>query len=253
MKATALSALLTALLLAPLHSREGSFDHSHGAFTEILEEFVVSDNYVDYAALKKDPAALEAYLETLADVPEETFDSWNENRQLAFLINLYNAATLKLIVDHYPVESIKDIGGFFSGPWKQKVVDLFGEKVTLDHVEHEIIRKHYDEPRVHFGLVCAAVGCPPLGTEAFDASRLDTQLDERGKMFFANPAKNRVEDGVLYLSPIFKWFSEDFAKGGTTVAEFVAPYFPEEADREAAASGNLKIKYTDYDWSLNEP
>lgn len=230
-----------------------AFDHSHAALTGILKK-VVSDKLVDYESLKEDPAALNAYLGSLAAVPKSEFDSWSESQQLAFLINLYNAATLDLIVDHYPVTSIKKIGNVFKGPWKQEGVDLFGEKTTLDHVEHGIIRQQHDDPRVHFALVCAALGCPPLREEAFTAATLNAQLDDQGRIFLNNSGKNRVdaEAGVLYLSPIFDWFAGDFTKGGESIAEWVAPYFGSKSDRAAAAGGKLTVKYTDYDWSLND-
>jgi len=239
---------LFALFIAPAAAR--AFDHEHTDFTSVLGA-VVSDKRIDYAALKKDPVGLDAYLKTLAAVSESGFQSWSKDEQLAYLINLYNAATIKLVVDHYPVKSIKDIGGLFSGPWKQEVVDLFGEKVTLDHIEHGIVRVNYTEPRAHFGLVCASIGCPPLRAGAFSATKLGAQLDEQGRVFFAEKTKNRVEGGVLYLSPIFDWFAGDFTKKGGTIEAFVAPYFSDEVDRRAVAAGGLKVKFTDYDWSLN--
>ncbi len=227
-----------------------AFDHTHSEFTEVLRVHVKGAT-VDYAALKKSPGKLESYLASAAAVKESDFQTWTEARQIAFLANLYNAATLKLIIDHYPVKSIKDIGGLLSSPWKQPVVGLFGEKVTLDHVEHGLLRKNYSEPRVHFAVNCASVGCPNLRAEAFQADRLDAQLDEQARLFLSDKTRNRVEGGTLYLSPIFDWFAADFTKAGS-VADFVAPYFPSE-DRKAVVSGELKIRYTDYNWSLNQP
>ena len=234
------------------------FDHNHTALDRVLKQHV-ADGWVGYAALKAAPQPLDAYLATLAAVPEAEFKTWPEKERLAFLINLYNAATLKLIVDHYPVASIKKIGGFFNfgglgdGPWAQKVVRLFGRVTTLDYVEHEIIRKEYGEARVHFALVCAARGCPPLRAEAWTADRLEAQLDEQGKIFLGQTAKNRVEAKArtLYLSPIFKWFAGDFEAASGSVEKFVTPFLPEAA-RTALTAGGFKISYTDYDWSLND-
>ena len=236
----------------PLRAEEPAFDHTHAAFTQVLKSAVKNER-VDYAALKKNPDPLGAYIETLGAVSEGTFNDWSKSQRLAFLINLYNASTIKLVIDYYPVKSIKDIGTIFKGPWSQSVVPLFGEKVTLDHIEHDIIRKKYGEPRAHFALVCASVGCPPLRIEAYDADRLSEQLADQGRIFFATSSKNRVDSkaGVLYLSPIFKWFSADFTDYAGSVEKFVAPYFG-ETDRKAIRSGDLKIKYTEYDWSLNK-
>ncbi|MGH7958807.1 MAG: DUF547 domain-containing protein [Opitutaceae bacterium] len=235
-----------------------AFDQTHAAFDQVLKQHV-RDGWVNYTAIKAAPQPLNAYLDTLAAVPEADFKTWPEKDRLAFLFNLYNAATLKLIVDHYPIASIKKIGGFFNfgglgdGPWKQKIVRLFGQITTLDHVEHGIIRKDYAEARAHFALVCAARGCPPLRAEAFVGAKLDTQLDEQGRIFLGQAEKNRVDapTRVLHLSPIFKWFAGDFEAAAGSVEKFVTPFLPEPA-RRALAAGDCKIRYTDYDWSLND-
>ncbi len=248
---TILTLLISALSLsAP--GASAAFDQSHAAYSAILKKHV-KDGWVNYRALKLDPAPLNLYLGKLATVRESEFKRWSQNDRLAFLFNLYNAATLKLIVDHYPVKSIKDIGGWFSGPWKQKVVKLFGQTTTLDHLEHGIIRKEYAEARAHFALVCGAKGCPPLRSEAYVGARLNDQLNDQGRTFLAQTAKNRVDAGAnrIYLSPIFKWFNKDFEKKSGTVVNFVTPFLPEK-DRGALVSGNFRIEYTDYDWSLNE-
>lgn len=251
------STFLTALAAFSLTSlsgfaQDGGFDHTHAAFTSVLQSHVKNEK-VNYAALKASPDALGSYLASLAAVKEGTFKSWSKDQRLAFLINLYNAATIKLVVDHYPVNSIKDIGSFLKGPWDQPVVHVFGQTVTLNHIEHDIIRAKYDEPRAHFALVCASIGCPPLRAEAFDAARLNEQLNDQGKLFFATTTKNRVDAkvGVLYLSPIFKWFTKDFTTKSGSVEKFVAPFF-NEADKAAILSGKLDIEYTEYSWSLNK-
>ena len=251
------SCFLTALAViafatVPAFAQDGGFDHTHAAFTAVLKSTVKSER-VNYAALKKNPDALGAYLASLAAVKDGTFNGWSKNQRLAFLINLYNAATLKLVVDNYPVKSIKDIGSLLKGPWDQPVVHVFGQTVTLNHIEHDIIRAKFDEPRAHFALVCASIGCPPLRAEAYDAARLDEQLNDQGRVFFATRSKNRVDakGGVLYLSPIFKWFPKDFTAKVGSVEKFVAPFF-NEADKAAILSGKLRIEYTEYGWSLNK-
>ena len=163
-------------------------DHSHQLFGQVLDQFV-RGGLVDYAKLKADPKDLTRYLDELASVPKSEFEKWEQPEQLAFLINLYNAQTLKLVIEHYPVKSIKKIGNILKGPWDQRVVRLWGETVTLNTLEHEILRKDYDEPRIHFALVCAAHGCPPLRKEPYVAERLNSQLEDQGRAFFSNAAK----------------------------------------------------------------
>ena len=229
-----------------------AFDHTHARLGKVLTAHV-KDGLVNYAALKATPAELNAYLGDLAAVKVAEFAAWSEPQRLAFLFNLYNATTLKLITDHYPIASIKKIGGLFSGPWKQEVVRAWGRVLTLDELEHAIIRAQYREPRAHFTLVCAAVSCPPLRAEPYVADRLNAQLADQGKVFFAQRDKNRADAAarVLWLSPIFKWFVEDFTSGGKTLTDFALPYLP-EADAKAVKQGGFKIKHTDYNWSLNE-
>ena len=236
-----------------------AFDHSHSLFDQLLHKNVVvkgSKSAVKYGALKDDPARLNAYLDEVEKVSAAKFQSWNRNEQIAFLINAYNALTIKLILTKYPdLESIKDLGGFFSGPWKIEFFTLFGEKHHLDYIEHELLRKNYKEPRVHFALVCASISCPPLRAEAYLPQKLDQQLDEAMKAFLGDPDRNRydADKKVLYLSPIFKWFAEDFIKSKGSVAAFVAPWVTnDEAARRLIVSGKIDIVYLDYNWSLNK-
>lgn len=235
--------LLPLLLLFATCLPAQAFDHS--AFNRILGTYVNSKGMVNYAGLKKNRSSLDAYLTKTGSVKKATFDSWGESERLAFLINIYNAETLQYMIDNYPLESIKDLGGWFSNPWDKKNVTLFGEMKTLNQLEHKIIRKDFDEPRIHFALVCAAVGCPPLRNEAFTASALDAQLDDQTRTFLAQSTKNRVEGDTLHLSPIFKWYKGDFTKNGKTVQEYVAPYIKGDPVGK-------DIEHTDYDWSLNE-
>ncbi len=227
-------------------------DHKHATFTAVLKRHVKDEN-VDYAGLKKDSGELNAYLDALAAVPEAAFKKWEQKQQMAFLINLYNAATLKLVIDHYPVKSIKDIGNVVKGPWKQEVVRLFGKLETLDHIEHDLLRPKYQDPRVHFAVNCASIGCPALRAEAFQAAKLDAQLDEQARAFLQDRTKNYLDpkNKTLHLSSIFDWFKEDFTTKSGTVEKFIAPYF-NEADRQVIEQGGLKIKSTDYDWKLNK-
>ena len=248
-------AFLVGALLAGARSGSLSasdFDHTHAVFGKVLRTFV-EDGRVDYTGLKKNPADLKVYLGQLASITETEFRKWSEPEQIAFLSNLYNAATLQLIVDHYPVKSIRDIGGRWKGPWKQEVVSLFGEKVTLDHVEHDLLRKDYKEPRVHFALVCAARSCPPLRGAPYTPGRLDEQLEDQGRIFLNTPSKNRLdlEHRTAYLSKIFDWFHGDFEGHSGSVLAFVRPYFSEETSKKLE-DGTFRVEYLDYDWALND-
>lgn len=247
-----LASLLALTWLLAASASPAEFDHTHAALDQLLKKHV-TDALVDYPALKADSEKLDACLDEMAAVRGADFQNWTQLQKLAFLINLYNAATLRLVLDHHPVKSIKKIGGLLSGPWDQPVVRLFAVTVTLGHVEHEILRKKYNEPRIHFAIVCAALGCPPLRSEAYLADKLDTQLADQGEKFLGNARKNSVDakNRVVNLSPIFKWFSGDFEKKSGTVLKFVAPFFSADAQAEMA-KGGYKISYTDYDWSLNE-
>lgn len=227
-------------------------DQSHAAFTAILKKYIRNEK-VDYASLKKNPGELNTYLDTLAAVPKSSFKKWDEDQQMAFLINVYNANTLKLIVDHYPLKSIKDIGNVLKGPWKQEVVRLFGKLETLDHVEHDLLRGNYKDPRIHFAVNCASIGCPSLRAEAFQTAKLDAQLEEQGRAFLRDKSKNRLDaaNKTLNLSPIFDWFEGDFTAKSGTVEKFILPYVS-DADRKVLEKGGLAIKYTDYNWNLNK-
>jgi hypothetical protein len=232
-------------------SLRAEFDQTHTKFAKVLSAFV-KEGLVDYRALKESPSGLNGYLDDLAEVGREEFEIWPEAERLAFLINLYNATTLQLIIDHYPLKGIRSIGGLFSSPWRLKVVHTWGEAFTLDEVEHELIRPRYKEPRIHYALVCAARSCPPLRKEPYIGKRLPEQLQDQGTLFFATPEKNRVdhENKILWISPIFKWFESDFTKGGLSLKQFIQTQLRPE-DRTAVASESFRIKYTDYDWSLN--
>jgi hypothetical protein len=237
------------LLATPALAAE--FDHTHALLDTVLAQYV-KDARVDYVTLKAHPQDLNRYLDQVVAVSKSEFKKWDEPQQIAFLSNAYNAYTLRLIIDHYPVKSIKDIGSFFKGPWDQPVVKLFGETTDLNAVEHKILRVDYAEPRIHFSLVCAAKGCPPLRSEAYVGNRLDDQLADQAKRFLANPEKNRIaaDSRTVYLSPIFKWYGKDFKKQSGSVLAALKPYWP--GDSGTLVQNDFKIRYTDYDWSLNE-
>lgn len=228
------------------------FDQAHPLLDKTLKTYV-KDALVDYPAVKANRQDLDRYLGEVAAVAEPDFKQWTEKQRLAYLINAYNGYTLQLIIDHYPLKSIKDIGGWLKGPWDQPVVHLFGRTLTLNDLEHKILRVEYAEPRIHFALVCAARGCPPLRGEAYVADRLEAQLDDQARQFLATANKNRVDAGehVVYLSPLFKWYGADFEKKSGSVLAALKSYWPKEA-ATALANDGFKTRYTEYDWSLNQ-
>ena len=221
-----------------------------------------------YAALQAQRAALKGYLDTLSAVSPATYGAWSTAQKLAFLINAYNAFTVELILTRYPkLESIKDLGSVFQSPWKPKWVPLLGTKVSLDDIEHEMLRKRgaYDDPRVHFAVNCASIGCPALREEAFVATRLDAQLDKQTLRFMSDRTRNRynASRGRLELSKIFDWYGEDFRLGHRGIGSlqaFAARYAGQLADapahaaelRERIRAGGVDIAFTDYDWALND-
>ncbi|WP_163339660.1 DUF547 domain-containing protein [Desulfopila sp. IMCC35008] len=210
----------------------------------------VKNGLVDYNGFKRQEKLLDEYLHQLAEVPTEQLSG---NEKLAFYINAYNAYTIKLILQNFrkgsPPRSIKDIGGFFSSPWSIRFAVVGGDTLTLDNIEHDIIRKEFDEPRVHFAVNCASLSCPPLLNRAYRGELLDDQLQENTRRFLNDPHFTRLEGTTLFVSKIFKWFGEDFKDD---IPGFVRTHAGEELQHGLQAGGDrLIIKYLDYDWSLN--
>lgn len=218
----------------------------HTLYAGLLNKYN-SNGSVDYAGFKKDEVRLDDYLERLAKIDPK---SLSRDEQFAYYANAYNAWTIKLILTGYPgVESIKDLGSLFKSPWKKKFVKLDGKVITLDHIEHDILRPQFKDPRVHMAVNCASKGCPPLWSEPFTGSRLNEQLNAATRNFINNPGFNRLEGNTLYVSKIFKWFSEDF---DDDVIGYVEKYAEGELKRSITTNrSNLEVEYLDYDWSLN--
>lgn len=237
-----------------------TFNHSHQAFNSVLKDIVVdqgASSVVDYAKLKDDPQNFIVYLHELSRVKQSEYDEWTTEKKIAFLINAYNAFTLKLIIDHYdpdkPLRSIRRIGGVFRSPWKREFFTLLENKRHLDWIEHEVLRKDFNEPRIHFAVNCASIGCPKLRAEAYVADRLEQQLEEQTRLFLQDSSRNRIDKDskTLWVSKIFDWFTEDFVKDkGSTVQSYVAPYMTQDAELQKALL-NFRIRYTNYDWGLN--
>ena len=218
----------------------------HQIFGELLAKYN-QDGHIDYAGFKKEETRLDAYL---ADLAKADPGSFPRNERFAFYVNAYNAWTIKLILSGYPgVESIKEFGSLFKSPWKKKFIKIGGEIISLDHIEHDILRPEFKDPRVHFAVNCASKGCPPLYGEPFTGSKLDMQLNSTTKLFINNPEFNRLEENTLYVSSIFKWFSEDF--NDDIIGFFKRYASPELKNEITARRSSLEVKYIVYDWSLN--
>ncbi len=246
-----------------------TFDQSHKSFTEVLASHVHwnasgTASSVDYVGLHADHAALDQYTANLSQVTQAQFDQFSKLERRAFLINAYNAFTLQLILTKYPdLSSIKDLGSLFSSPWKKAFVPLLGQTRSLDDIEQVMLRgsKEYDDPRIHFAVNCASIGCPALRPEAFVAARLDAQLLDQTQRFLRDRTRNRYDSKseTLELSMIFKWYSGDFERGflgAKSVSEFVANYAGSvgmtSQQLTKLKSGEIEIEYTDYNWQLNK-
>ncbi|HLX79662.1 MAG TPA: DUF547 domain-containing protein [Burkholderiales bacterium] len=236
-----------------------TFDHSHQAWDNLLKKHVVliaggRASQVRYTGMAQDRPVLKAYLASLTGVKEGEFASWNKPQRMAFLINAYNAFTVELILENYPVKSIKDIGGVFDDRWKRKFFSLFGRPASLDQIEHEMLRKPgaYDEPRAHFALNCASVGCPMLREAAYVAERLEGQLEEQTERFLSDRSRNRYARGRLEVSKIFDWYKEDFAPRERFFARYAKLLADDPAAQKLVAEGKARFSFLDYDWTLND-
>jgi hypothetical protein len=234
-------------------------EEAHGLFTEILQDYVFNGK-VDYRNLHNDKR-LDEYLAQLAAANPDTIADLDS--RLAFWINAYNAYTLKIICDNYPLKSINDLhfGGLYIGVllrktvWDKKIAMINGEEISLNHIEHNIIRPTFGDPRAHFALVCASKSCPPLRSEAYEGYKLNEQLDEQGRIFFNETDNNYFElnTRTAHLSKILNWYEKDFGGNSEEVLQYVAQFLPEELARDIYAfSKEWKVEYTDYDWGLNE-
>lgn len=268
--------LLLAAALLPAVPALAQTDHAHKAWDVLVKKHVIplqggKASQVRYAGFKQDEAALKGYTEALSRVGEAEFKAFSKPQQMAFLINAYNAFTVQLILTRYPdLKSIRDLGGTFSSPWKQKFFKLLGQDAWLDQIEHEMLRKKgvYDEPRVHFAVNCASIGCPALREEAFTADKLDAQLEEQALRFLSDRSRNRynAQRESLEVSKIFDWFKEDWQSGYKGIGKEQAPvtsreqYFGKYAklltekpdEQKMVAEGKAELRFLDYDWNLND-
>lgn len=211
---------------------------SHQIWDELLQKYVSASGKVNYAGFQGSEARLDEYLKLISNNPPQS--SWAKNEKLAYWINAYNAFTVKLILNHYPVGSIRDI----NKPWDTDFIKIGDKTYTLNQIEHDIVRPTFKEARIHFALVCAAKSCPPLLNRAFTADKLESQLENRTKSFLNNSAFNEISANQLNVSSLFDWYKEDFIVDGSVV-NFINPYVATDVSKGAS------ISYMDYNWSLN--
>jgi hypothetical protein len=257
--------LLFWALLFPLSAF--SFDPSHKAWDALLKKHVVvlpggKASQLDYAGMAKDREALKAYLASLSNVSEAEFSGWSKPERMAFLINAYNAFTVEKILTRYPnLKSIWDFGKVFGNPFKDPFFTLLGRKFSLDGIEHETLRKPgaYDDPRVHFAVNCASIGCPMLREEAYVPGRLGEQLEQQAQRFLSDSTRNRAAGGKLEVSMIFQWFKEDWSSGHQGIqsreqyfARYAKLLAQDPAAQKLVAEGKAPIAHLEYDWTLND-
>ncbi len=258
--------LLAALLLAGLaRPAAAQFDHAYAGWNTLLGKHVQwlpdgGASQVDYAGFRRERPAFRQVLGTLSAVTPAQFAGWTRAQQMAFLVNAYNAFTVELILGGpADLKSIKDLGSFLQSPWKNEFFRLLGDKRHLDWVEHERLRPDYRDPRIHFAVNCASIGCPALRDEAYVAGRLDAQLDDQTMRFLGDRSRNRVRNGRLEVSSIFKWYREDFERGDLGLKR-LPDLFARHAERLSddpatlaqLRAGTLTIEFLDYDWTLND-
>lgn len=225
---------------------------SHTLWDELLQSHVNDLGWVDYEGFIADSTKLNQYLNELEVHPPKRGGQWTRKVRMAYWINAYNAYTVKLVADNYPVESIKDIGPRLSIPfvntvWDIKFIRIGKEKLDLNKIEHKKLRKQFKDPRIHFAVVCASYSCPRLLNRAFMPETLNEQLDMMARDFIADTRKNKVESGELQLSKIFNWYGMDFkSKEFKTIIAYIQQYTDVEIDEDA------NVEWLDYQWTLNK-
>lgn len=266
----ALLALVGLLVGSAAQATELNYQH----FAAALEQYVDDTGLVYYQGLKANPQELKEFVTQVDQLDRAVYEQWGDQTKIAFWINAYNALTLQAIIDNYPIQvsfwkaaiypknSIRQINGV----WDELQFGVMGKKMTLDEIEHNVLRAEFNEPGIHIALVCAAIGCPPLRNEPYSGKHLDAQLNDQARKFLNNPIKFRLDTrtATVALSPIFKWFGADFVKTYGTdkrfsdrsdperaVLNFISAYL-DDGDLSYLTTGAYSIDYLDYDWSLNE-
>lgn len=236
----------------------GAFDHHYMKLENLIEQYV-KEGKINYRRIIKNGLPdFDSIVADLEKISESEYAKWTNEQKMSFWINAYNIGAIKLVLDHYPLKRSFDLHALrypahsiqqIPDVWNQKILTILGKKVGLNYIENEILRKEFHDPRIHFAVVCASLGCPVLRDEPYVFDRLDSQLNDAAAQFMRDNKKFNydVHSSTLYLSPIFKWFKEDFERAGGRIA-FIEKYLPQDKNLPEDA----KIQWLDYDWSLNE-
>jgi hypothetical protein len=251
-----MDARLTLLAFAFVCSQALAFEHR--GWDSLLRKHVAlldggKASAVRYRGMAQERAALKAYLSSLSAVTRIQFEAWPREERMAFLINAYNAFAVEKILTRYPdIGSIWDFGKLFGNPFKDEFFVLLEARRSLDWIEHETLRRHYRDPRIHYAVNCASVGCPMLREEAYTAGRLEAQLEEQARRFLSDRSRNRMRDGRLEVSKIFDWFKEDFEPRLQYFARYAALLTHDAKEQNAISAGQVGLAFLDYDWTLND-
>jgi hypothetical protein len=219
----------------------------HGEWDALVKKHVSKNGMVDYQGFLKDKKQLQVYLDKLS--ANRPTSKWSKNEKMAFWINAYNAFTVKLILDHYPIKSIKDIKRgipFVNSVWDIAFIPMGKEKIDLNYIEHTILRKEFNDPRIHAAINCASFSCPLLRNEAYYASRLDEQLNDAMRRFINDPQRNQLDKSNIKISKIFSWFAGDFKLNGSSIVDYLNKY------AKKRVQPNAKIDFLEYQWELND-
>lgn len=230
------------LLIIALLSIVSTTQAQSEKFDQVLKTYVDSKGNVNYQGLKKDQKALNDYLIYLENT--SPLKNWSEYKEKAFWINAYNAYTLKIILDNHPLKSITDISNKGKTAWKTCFAKVGGKTYTLDDIEHEILRKKFKDPKIHVGVNCASISCPKLANFAFTEENIETELETLMKDFINDSTRNKLDSKKIQISEIFNWFKDDFTSDGTVI-DYINQYSETKVNKKA------RIKYLNYNWSLN--
>lgn len=256
MKPVVLLLALLAFVAAPLSARAAAFDPTYKRYALVLTN-CVKDGRIDYRQLSLKDTDLERAIQEMAQVTEAEFTAWPRARAVAYCVNLYNASAMLFIATNYPTTNVRALGTITESPWKMPFVPLFGSKVSLDFLQHSVLRKRLGDERHHFALVFGAMGYPPARPEPYRPETLDAQFAEQARAFLNDGKNNQVDTrrNVLWLSPLFKWFGEDFTNR-TDLATYLKPYFAtntlSQINAAIEAGAPLKVDFNDFDWTLND-
>ncbi len=209
----------------------------HSIWNTLLQKHVGKSGQVDYDGFKKDQAQLDTYLEELAQHPVQA--DWPRAHKMAYWINAYNAYTIKLIVENYPLKSIRDLHK--GNPWDVKWIELGAKTYSLNNIEHDLLRPQFNDARIHFAVNCAARSCPPLANKAFTANNLEALLEQQTRKFINDPTYNDLDTDQVRISKIFDWYSSDFGD----IQQYLNKYADKKIDESA------KVTFQEYDWALN--